>query len=38
MTNYLMIVFLLLLGTIIGIAAIVIFINMLWFLENGEDN
>jgi hypothetical protein len=38
MMDYLMIVFLLSLGTIIGIAAIVIFINMIWFLENGEDD
>jgi hypothetical protein len=38
MWDYLMIVFLLVLGTIIGIASIAIFINLIWFLENGEDN
>jgi len=36
MANYLMIVFLLTLGTIIGIGIIIIFINLIWFIENGE--
>jgi hypothetical protein len=36
MTNYLMIVFLLLLGTVIGIGVLIIFINLIWFIESGE--
>lgn len=36
MANYLMIVFLLTLGTIIGIGVVIIFINLIWFLESGE--
>jgi hypothetical protein len=38
MANYLMIVFLLMLGTIIGIGVIIIFINLIWFLESGEND
>jgi hypothetical protein len=38
MANYLMIVFLLTLGTIIGIGLVIIFINLIWFLESGEND
>ena len=38
MANYLMIVFLLMLGTITGIGVIIIFINLIWFLESGEND
>jgi hypothetical protein len=38
MINYLMIVFLLTLGTIIGIGVLIIFINLIWFLESGESD
>ena len=36
MINYLMIVFLLSLGTVIGIGVLIIFINLIWFIESGE--
>jgi len=38
MMDYLMIVFLLSLGTIIGIGLVIIFINLIWFLESGEND
>jgi len=38
MANYFMIVFLLTLGTITGIGVIIIFINLIWFLESGEND
>jgi hypothetical protein len=36
MINYLMIVFLLSLGTVIGIGVLIIFINLIWLIESGE--
>jgi hypothetical protein len=38
MVNYLTIVVFLSLGAVIGVASLILVINLIWFLENGEDN